>query len=162
MRKIYLFVLALIFPVFVFSCGKEVKLYDILISVTADENSLPAGKIMCYGNIYEDSISESTLTEYLGLYNYPEFKDNIEELCVYSSLKGDYCELALIKLYRVSDVHDAKLFFERRIKLTERTLNLSGKKGYAENAKIKIYGNIVVLYMMPDNSHFENKIKSKI
>lgn len=163
--KKFCFCIFLIFAVcifFLFSCRKAKSLYDVILFVTHNENSLPAGKIMCYGNQYESSMSSDTLSDYLGLEGYPDFKYNIEDLAIYSSLNGDYCELAAMRLYRASDVNDGKLFFERRIKAVERVLNISGKKGYADKAYIKIYGNTIVLFMMPDNKAIEKKIGNKI
>lgn len=145
-----------------FSCSKTDSLYDLVVSVTASNNELPAGKILCYGRMYENTISDDTLCEYLGLLGYPEFKEKIEDMAVYSSVSSDYCELAAMKLYRSSDIHDGKLFFERRIAEVTRALNVSGKKGYTENAYIKTYGNTVILYMMPDNAAVEKIIKKQV
>ena len=138
MKKIcfYIFLIFAICLLFLFACNRVDSLYEIFIYVTESDKSLPAGKIMCYGNKYDDSISENTLSEYLGLSGYPGFKDRIEELVVYSSVKGNYCELAAIKLYRASDIPDAKLFFERRIKAVTRATNMSNIKSYTENAFI--------------------------
>ena len=145
-----------------FSCSKVNNLYDVIASAVLNDNSLPAGKILCYGINYENAVSDDTLSEYLGLSGYPEFKEKIEDMAVYSSLNGDYCELAAMRLYKASDTLDGKLFFERRIAAVSRVLNLSNKKGYSDNAYIKIYGNTVVLYMMPDNSVVEKIVKAGV
>ncbi|MBQ4556902.1 MAG: hypothetical protein IJA60_04565 [Clostridia bacterium] len=144
---------------FLFSCSKSGTLYDIITSVTVNDKSLPAGRILCYGRMYDNTVSDDTLSEYLGLEGYPEFKDRIEDMAVYSSVNGDYCELAAMKLYKASDTPDGKLFFERRIAAATRALNMSGQKGYAEGAYIKVYGNTVVLYMMPDNASVEKQMR---
>lgn len=163
--KKFCFLIFLIFAVcifFLFSCKKAKSLYDVILFATHNEKGLPAGKIMCYGNRYEDSVSSETLFEYLGIEGYPEFKYKIEDLVIYSSINGDYCKLAAMRLYKASDINDGNLFFERRIKAAQRVLNISGKKGYADSAYIKTYGNTIVLYMMPDNKAIENKIKNLI
>ena len=164
MKKVcfYLFVFAAICLFCLFSCSKTGNLYDIIISATANDETLAQGKILNYGKIYQNNISDDTLSEYLGLKGYPEFKDKIEELVVYSTLSGDYAELAAMKLYSSSDITDGKQYFERRIKSTTRALNMSGQKGYSDSAYVKVYGNVVVLYMMQDNQRFENKIKKML
>lgn len=134
----------------------------MVAAVTANDTTLPAGKILCYGMQYENAVSDETLSAYLGLEGYPEFKDKIEDLAVYSSLMGDYCELAVMRLYRSSDAADGVLFFERRIKETGRALKIGAKNGYADSAYIRTYGNIVALYMMPDNAAAEKAVKAML
>ncbi len=145
-----------------FSCSKTNCLYDVITSATVSNISLPAGKIFCYGRMYENSVSDDTLSEYLGLMGYPEFKNKIEDLAVYSSVNGDYCELAAMKLFKSSDTFDGRLFFERRINETAKALKLTEKKGYTASSYIKVYGNTVVLYMMPNNEEVEKIIKSGV
>ena len=145
-----------------FSCTKSGRLYDVVLrAVTADE-SLPAGQISCYGRSYKNGMSEDFLSDYLGLAGYPDFADKIEEMAIYSSLKSPLCELTVLRLYRSSDAGDARLFLERRIKETLRALKLSGMEGYAETAYIEVYGNVVVLYMLPNNEAIEKAVKSAI
>lgn len=142
------------------SCARTDRLYDVVTAVTASNAALPAGSILCYGRQYENAVTDDTLSDYLGLGGYPEFKDKIEDLAVFSTLQGEYCELAIMRLYRSSDAADGALFFERRIKETVRALKISGKEGYAETAYVRTYGNIVALYMMPDNATAEKKVKA--
>ena len=145
-----------------FSCARTDCLYDVVTSVTAENTALPAGSILCYGRQYENAVTDDTLFDYLGLGGYPEFKDKIEDLAVFSTLQGEYCELAVMRLYRSSDAADGALFFERRIKAAGRALRLSGKEGYADTAYVRTYGNIVALYMMPDNAAAEKKVKAAL
>ena len=145
-----------------FSCTKTASLFDLVTAVTAADTSLPAGTVLCYGKPYENSISEDTLSDYLGLSGYPAFKDKIEDLAFFSTLQGNYAELAVMRLYRVSDAADGVLFFERRIKDTARTLRFSGKTGYADKAYVRTYGNVVVLYMLPDNASAEKAVRGMI
>ena len=162
MKKICftLFVLAAICLFVLFSCAKADSLYDVLVSVTAAEKSLPAGKILCYGRLYENTVSDDTLSEYLGLDGYPSFKDKIEDFALYSSLSDEFLELCALKVYLKDDVKDAKLFFERRIKDISRTLNFVGKE--MPEAYIKSYGNTVVLYIMKENDKYEKQISKMI
>ena len=164
MKKVffYLFLAGAIFVFILFSCAKSDCLYDVILSITSNDETLPAGKILCYGKHYENSVSTDTLSEYLGLSGYPDFKDKIEDLAFYSTLNGDYAEIAAIKLYSSDDIEDAKLFFERRIKAVKRARNTSKKSGYASDAYIRTYGNVVVLYMMSDNQRYEDLIKNRI
>ena len=102
------------------------------------------------------------LSDYLGLSGYPAFKDKIEEMAVYSSLGGAFCELAVMKLYSASDAQDGKLFFERRAAEAERALKTAEIEGYAENARIETRGNFVILSMMPDNDAAIEKLKKAL
>lgn len=145
-----------------FSCTKSSSLYDIVMSVTALDDSMPAGNIICYGQIYENSMSDDTLSEYLGLEGYPQFKDKIEQLAVYASVGGNYNELALLKLYRASDIADGVLFFERRIKAAKRVGIFESNVQNADNAYISVYGNVVVLYMMDDNEAVQSKVEKML
>ncbi len=164
MKKIcFAFFLILSICLFVlFSCAKTDSLYNVLVSVTASDESLPAGTVLCYGRLYENSVSLDTLDEYLGLSGYPTFAEKIEDFSFYSTLMGDYSELAAIRLYSADDVKDAMLFFERRIKDVKRTLNMAKQKGFADSAYIRVYGNTVVLYMMSDNAKFEKLIANAV
>ncbi len=143
-----------------FSCAKTDSLYDVLLSTTAVDESLPAGKILCYGRLYENSVSDDTLSEYLGLEGYPTFKEKIEDFALYSSLTDEFMELCALRLYFKDDIADAKLLFERRIKDITRTLNFTGKT--VPDAYIKAYGNTVVLYIMKDNDKYEKLIRDKL
>ena len=158
----YTFLLLAVCLFFLFSCARTDSLFDVVASVTAEDTALSAGKILCYGKHYENAVTAATLSEYLGLGGYPEFKDNIEDLAVYSTLRGEYAELAIMRLYRASDAADGALFFERRIKETTRALNLSRRQGYADTAYVRVYGNIVALYMLPDNAAAEKKVKAML
>ena len=162
MKKICftLFVLAALSLFVLFSCAKTDSLYDVLVSVTATDKSLPRGKILCYGRLYENKISDNTLSEYLGLEGYPAFKDKIEDFALYSSLSDEFSELCAIRLFSKDDIADAKLFFERRIKDIRRTLNFSGKE--MPDAYIKNYGNTVILYIMKENDKYDNLIRKKV
>lgn len=144
------------------SCARTDCLYDVVASVTAADTSLPAGSILCYGRQYANAVTDDTLSDYLGLGGYPEFKDKIEDLAVFSTLQGEYCELAVMRLYRSSDAADGALFFERRIQAAGRALRLGGKEGHADTAYVRTYGNIVALYMMPDNTAAEKKVKAAL
>lgn len=162
MKKICfsIFVLAAICLFVLFSCAKADSLYDVLVSVTANDKSLPAGKILCYGRLYENTVSDDTLSEYLGLSGYPAFKEKIEDFALYSSLSDEFLELCALRLYSKDDIADAKLFFERRIKDIGRTLNFTGKE--MPPAYIKSYGNTVVLYIMKENDKYEKQIRAAI
>ncbi len=162
MRKICfsIFVFAAICLFVLFSCAKTDNLYDVLLGATAADKSLSAGKILCYGPLYKNSVSDDTLSEYLGLSTYPKFKEKIEDFALYSSLMGEFEELCAIRLYQKDDIADAKLLFERRIKDIRRTLNM--EKRYMPNAYIKVYGNTVVLYIMKENEKFESILKKKL
>ncbi len=162
MKKICftVFVLAAICLFVLFSCAKADSLYDVLVSVTAADKSLPAGKILCYGRLYENTVSYDTLSEYLGLEGYPLFKEKIEDFALYSSLSDEFLELCALKVYFRDDIADAKLFFERRIKDIKRTLNFSGKE--VPESYIKSYGNTVVLYIMKENDKYEKQIRKMV
>lgn len=145
-----------------FSCTKSSCLYDVIVSLTLNDDTLPAGVVMCYGHGHENSVSDDTLSEYLGLSGYPTFKDKIEELCVYSSVGDEYLELAAMKLYSVSDTLDGVLFFERRISSAKRAGMFDIDTSSADNAYVTVYGNTVVLYMMKDNAKTEKKIEKML
>ncbi len=145
-----------------FSCTQSGRLYDVVLYAVAADDALPAGQVYCYGRSYENSMSDDFLSDYLGLSGYPAFADKIEEMALYSSLKPPLCELAVLRLYESSDAGDATLFLERRIKETLRALKLSGMEGYADDAYIRVYGNIVALYMLPNNKAVEKAVKSAI
>ena len=142
-----------------FSCTKSSCLYDVVVSLTLSDDTLPAGVVMCYGHGHENAVSDDTLSEYLGLSGYPEFKDKIAELCVYSSVGEEYLELAAMKLYRVSDTLDGVLFFERRISSAKRAGMFDIDTSSADNAYVTVYGNTVVLFMMRDNKTIENELQ---
>ncbi len=129
------------------------------MSLTIEDNTLPAGIVMCYGHGHENSISDDTLCEYLGLSGYPEFKDKIEELSVYSSVGNKYMELAAMRLYAATDTPDGVLFMERRISSAKRAGMFGVDTAAAKNAYVTVYGNTVVLYMMNDNEKIENEFK---
>ena len=158
----YIAVLLALALFFLFSCTQTDSLYDALISVTANDETLPAGSILCYGRNYQEQMSEDFLSDYLGLSGYPEFKDKIEEMAVYSSLGGEFCELAVMKLYNANDAQDGRLFFERRANEARRALKTAEIEGYAENAKIETHGNFVILSMMPDNDAAVEKLKKAL
>ena len=158
----YAFLAAAISLFCLFSCARTDSLYDVVAAVTADDTSLPAGSILCYGRRYENAVSDDTLSDYLGLGGYPEFKDKIEDLAVFSTLQGEYCELAIMRLYRSSDAADGALFLERRVREASRALKLGKKEGHADTAYVRTYGNIVALYMMPDNAAAEKKVKAAL
>ena len=143
------------------SCKKEACLYDVLISLTSDR-SVQAGYVMCYGKMHENSVSDDTLTEYLGLYGYPSFKERIEELAVYSAAGEEFEELSLLKLYSVCDVADGVLFFERRIKAAKRAGMFDCDTSCADSAYICVYGNTVVLFMLKDNKSMQKKIEKYV
>ena len=66
------------------SCARTDCLYDVVASVTAADTSLPAGSILCYGRQYANAVTDDTLSDYLGLGGYPEFKDKMERMQVSS------------------------------------------------------------------------------
>ena len=142
-----------------FSCTKSSCLYDVIISLTKDNESVKSGVVMCYGHMHTDSVSEKTLTHYLGIESYPQFKDKVEELAVFSSVGESYFELAALKLYNVTDTKDGVLMFERRIKATKRASMFGIDTRAADNAFVKVYGNTVVLYMMDDNGKYKEKFE---
>lgn len=164
MKKIcfYLFIFSALCLFFLFSCSKADSLYDILIYATSSVENLPAGSILCYGKIHENSVSDGTLFEYLGINGYPEFKDKIEELVFYSSIGKKHVELALIKLYSADDVSDARLCFERRISDARRAFAFMDMPDTAKDAYIRTYSNTVVLYMTEDNHTLEKLIEKAI
>lgn len=146
MKKVFILFICLLLV----SCAEK-SLSDIVTQAVAAEETLPAGSILCYGRMHENSISFDTLSDYLGLAGYPEFAEKIEELVVYSALTGDYCELAVMRLYSASDNADASLFLERRITEAKRALSAMGKTGHAGTAYVEAHGNTVALFMLPDN-----------
>lgn len=155
----YLAVVAALAFFCLFSCAKVDSLYEVVLAVTAGDDALPVGSIYCYGRNYETRMSDEFLSDYLGLSGYPEFKDKIEEMVVYSSLGGKFCELAVMKLYRASDAQDGRLFFERRAADARRALKTAEIEGYAENALISVRGNFVILSMMPDSDAAAEKVR---
>ena len=162
-KACFYFALAAALTLFcLFSCAQTDSLYDVLLSVTANDESLPAGSLLCYGRAYKNGASDDFLSDYLWLSGYPAFKDKIEEMAVYSSLGGAFCELAVMKLYSASDAQDGKLFFERRAAEAERALKTAEIEGYAENARIETRGNFVILSMMPDNDAAIEKLKKAL
>ncbi|MBQ6893606.1 MAG: hypothetical protein IJN48_05310 [Clostridia bacterium] len=144
------------------SCTKSSCLYDVIIAVTSCDNTFPAGNVICYGAMHDNSVSDDTLSEYLGLEGYPEFKDKIEELAVYCSIGQEYTELAAMKLYQASDLADGVLFFERRIKAAKRAGAFVEGMDNADNAYISVYGNTVVLFMLKDNKAIQKEIEKRI
>lgn len=158
----YAFLLFAVCLFFLFSCAHADSLYDVVTSVTAGDTTLTAGKILCYGRPYENAVTDETVSKYLGLGGYPQYLEKIEDFALYSSLRGAHCELALLKVYRAADAADGALFFERRIREVSRTLRMSGAEGHADTAYVRVYGNTVVLFMMPDNARFEKAIRSAL
>ena len=108
------------------SCGGRARLYDVVLSATAADETLPAGSILCYGRGYDTAADAGFLDDYLGLAGYPAFRDKIEDFALYSSLSGDFCELCVMRLYRASDTQDGALFFKRRAAAAKRALNTAG------------------------------------
>ena len=160
MKKIC-FLLSVFLTLLFVSCGKDVCIYDTLIKLTSD-GSVHAGYVMCYGRDHGNSISDDTLSEYLGLDGYPQFKEKIEELAVYSGVLEKFEELAVLKLYSCVDVADGVLFFERRIKAAKRAKMFGFDTSAADTAYISVYGNTVVLFMMDDNKSMQNKLEKEI
>lgn len=153
-----IFISAAICLFLLLSCEKADTLFDILSeSVVVDEN-IPAGKILCYGRYYENSVTKDTLEVYFGR----DVSEKIEDFAFFSSINGEYAEISLVKLYKVSDTEDIALLFEKRIKDTKKALGESGRKGYAENGKVEIKGNTVALYMLPAESGIKDVIKKKL
>ena len=140
------------------SCENKICLYDTVISLTSD-GSVHAGYVMCYGRMHESSVSEDTLSEYLGLDGYPSFKDRIEEMAVYSSIGEEFEELSVLKLYSCSDIADGVLFLERRIKAAKRAKMFDCDTSAADSAYISVYGNTVVLFMLKDNKAMQKKFE---
>jgi hypothetical protein len=144
------------------SCGKSDTLFDILSESVASEEGLPCGSILVYGRNYDNPISDDTLINILGVSSYRDFIDKIEDFALFSSLSGDYMEVALIRLYKVGDTRTAKLLFERRIEEAKRALTVSRKEGYAKYGFVEIKGNCVALYMLPEDSKIIEKVKKRI
>ena len=155
MKRVLLLFLCLLFV----SCS-SVSLEEKVTGIVAADVTLGAGSILCYGRMYENAMPYETLCDYLGLEGYPAFAGKIEEMAVYASLNGAYCELAVLRLYDAADAADAKLFLERRIADTKRALRVMGKKGYADTAFVEARGNTVALFMMPENSKIVKKVFS--
>lgn len=164
MKKICftVFVLLALCLFFLLSCGKSDTLFDILSEAVAEDVTLSAGKIICYGRHYDKPMSEDSLSDCLGLSGYPEFAEKIEDFVLFSTINGDYAEVALIRLYKASDTREAALFFERRITDAKRALSASKKQGCAENGYVEVKGNTVALYMLPKESKTDAKIKDRI
>ena len=160
MKKIC-FLISLILCFSFVSCKKEICLYNAVIKLTMD-GSVHAGYVMCYGRKHDNSISEDTLSEYLGLSGYPAFKERIEELAVYSAIGEEFEELAVLKLYSCSDIADGVLFFERRIKAAKRAKMFDFDTSAADNAYISVYGNTVVLFMLKDNEAMQKRLEKYI
>lgn len=159
MKKLISLIVALCICVCAFSCGKRKCLYDLIVSVTVDDDTLSKGHVICYGRMHENSIGSDTLCEYLGLFGYPEFEDKIEELAVYSSVGGSFYELAAMRVYSACDIADGVLFFERRIHSAKRARMFDVDTSAADNAIISVYGNTIVLFMMNDNKAFQKKLE---
>ena len=145
-----------------FSCAGNARLYDVVLSATAADETLPAGSILCYGRGYDTAADAGFLDDYLGLAGYPAFRDRIEDFALYSSLSGDFCELCVMRLYRASDAQDGALFFERRAAAAKRALNAAGLRGYAENAVVVTRGSVVILSMMPDNGEILRRVEKAL
>ena len=161
MKKLFftLFIISALLLFTLFSCTKSSCLYDVVMSITLNDETTPAGVVMCYGHGHDNSINDNTLSEYLGINGYPEFKDKIEELCVYSSVGEKYYELAAMKLYAATDTPDGVLFMERRINSARRSGMFDIDTSAAKEAYVTVYGNTVVLFMMKDNETIENELK---
>lgn len=157
-----LFITAALVLFCMLSCSRTDSLYDILSSAVASESDMPAGKILCYGQRYENSMSFGTLSDSLGLEGYPAFAEKIEDFVLYSTINGEYSEVALIRVYRAEDAKDAAMLFERRITDAKRTLAVSNKEGNAKNGYVEVRGNIVSLFMLPEDSELEKKIKKAL
>ena len=155
------FILAALLLFCLLSCGKSDTLYDILSESIAEENTLPTGKILCYGRQYENAISIDSLCDCLGLSGYMEFAERIEDFVLFSTLAGDYSEVMLVRLYSAADTDDALLMLERRAEDIRRALNVSGKKGSGDAEVVK-KGNTVALYMLPEGCRVKNRIKGRI
>ena len=144
------------------SCGGRARLYDVVLSATAADETLPACSILCYGRGYDTAADAGFLDDYLGLAGYPAFRDKIEDFALYSSLSGDFCELCVMRLYRASDTQDGALFFKRRAAAAKRALNTAGLSGYVENAAVVTRGNVVILSMMPDNEEVLRRVRKAL
>lgn len=145
-----------------FSCARATRLYDVVLAATAEDETLPAGSILCYGRGYDTSVDTGFLADYLGLAGYPAFADRIEDFALYSSLTGDFCELCVMRLYRAADAQDGALFLSRRITAAKRALNIADLSGYAENATVVTRGNVVILSMMPNNAEAIRRVKKAL
>ena len=64
------------------SCGGRARLYDVVLSATAADETLPAGSILCYGRGYDTAADAGFLDDYLGLAGYPAFRDKIEDFAL--------------------------------------------------------------------------------
>ena len=157
-----LFIISSLLIFCLFSCTKSSCLYDVLISLTINDESVQSGVVMCYGHMHLDSASDKSITDYLGIGAYPQFKDKIEELAVYSAVGESYYELAALKLYSVEDTKDGVLMLERRIKSAKRASMFGIDTTAADNAFVKVYGNTVVLFMMEDNAKYKKEIEKLI
>ncbi len=156
------FIVAALSLFLLLSCERSDTLFDILSESVAEDTSISAGKILCYGRHYEDAVSIETLDDCLGLSGYMEFADKIEDFVLFSTINGDYSEITLIRLYKASDTQDAALFFERRLSDARRALKASERKGNAENGVVEIKGNTVALYMLPEKSTAKAAIRKRI
>lgn len=156
-----IFILAALMLFCLLSCGKSDTLYDILSESIAEEKTLPAGKILCYGRHYDNPISLDSLSDCLGIDGYEKFAERIEDFALFSTIQGDYGEVMLIRLYSVYDTDDAMLLLQRRANEIKRALNVSEKKGCGE-AEIVKKGNTVALYMLPDGCAARKKIDGRI
>lgn len=145
-----------------FSCSRATRLYDVVLAATVADETLPAGKILCYGRGYDDAVDADFLSDYLGLGGYPAFTDRIEDFALYSSLTGDFCELCVMRLYRAADAQDGALFLSRRAAAAVRALNTAGLPGYAADAAVVTRGNVVILSMMPNNAEAIRRVKKAL
>lgn len=155
MKKLSLLLLLFLFV----SCTKA-SLTDTVTAALAAEETLPAGSLLFYGKHIENSMSRETLSDYLGLENYPDFAEQIEEMALYASLVGDYAELCVLRVYDRASLPDAVLFLERRIAETKRALSTMQKSGYADTAFVYTKGNTAVLFMLPDNEKVKENLFS--
>jgi len=133
------------------------SLTDTVTAAIAADESLPAGNIFIYGR-QDSTVDDGFMTDYLGCAGYPEFLGKIEELALYVSLNGDYCELCVLRMYDAADTADAVLFLERRITEAKRALTVMGKTGYADTAFVQKRGNLVALFMLPDNESIKKQV----
>ena len=145
-----------------FSCGKSDTLFDILSESVAKEENLPVGSILAYGHRYEKCISLDSISDILGLDGYREFAQRIEDFALFSTLGGEYMEVALIRLYNVDDARTAKMLFERRLEDIKRATAVSKRESFTENGFVEIKGNTVALYVLPNECEIIDKVKKRI
>ncbi len=157
-----MFITAAVCLFLLLSCGRADTLFDILSESVIGDTSLSVGKIIRYGRYYGDGISEDTLCEILGFDEKSGIGDKIEDFASFSSVRGEYSELTVVRVYGSGDAVDIEDSLIERISLARAALGEGEIKGNAKNGVVKRYGNTVFLAMAPVDSTAAKEIEKRI